>query len=235
MDVYPSDVFIALHDWNVRRRMEADFRSETNPYGPASDVERRKEDALFALLSDRRYRSALDGGCAAGNLARRVAPLCDRLLAMDISETAVWRAMVNLADAPNVTFACRNLRTAEAPGAFDLILLSDVLPFLDAGPRFDAALHAFGARMANALAPDGRLVLISEIDSSGTYGAARRHETAFRAVSGLLFRQSLVTGGGAGPRHALVLFQQAAAAAKPATPVRGIPFGKPGLTQSSSR
>ena len=157
----PKQAYIALHDWKTKRRMERSFLKDQDPYRVATGPERRKHAALAALLSDRRYRSALDAGCAEGGLTRQLAPLCDRIVALDISETAIWRAMVNLADVPNVSFVRRNLRDYDGAPGWDLVVLSDVMPFLDAGRNWTEEIWTLCAGIVGRMIPGGRLVIVN--------------------------------------------------------------------------
>lgn len=205
----PKRVYIALHDWKTKRRMERGFQLDRDPYRPATAPERRKQAALSAVLSDRRYRAALDAGCAEGRVTRRIAPLCDRVVALDISETAIWRAMVNLADVPNVNFVRGNLRGHDESATWDLVLLSEVLPALDAGRRFSGELAGFCRDLTRRLLPGGRLVIVNEFSTAHGFRAANRYVSLFQAGTGLRLRQEILTGGSTGEsRHSIAVFER---------------------------
>ncbi|MEE4154687.1 MAG: SAM-dependent methyltransferase [Erythrobacter sp.] len=120
-----------------RATFDALFADDRDPWSfETSDYERSKRAATLAALGERRFACALEIGCAQGVLTEQLAPACDTLLAMDISEVALKRASARLAHQPHVQF-----RQGEIPRAwpeegqcrpFDLILLSEVLYFLSA-------------------------------------------------------------------------------------------------------
>lgn len=119
----------------------------------SSDYERGKYAATLAALPRARYRSALEVGCSIGVLTEQLAPRCDRLLGIDVAEAALAKARQRLADAPHVRFAARafpaELQDDVFLGRFDLILLSEVLYYLDTAALVRAA------RVTRALAAGG--------------------------------------------------------------------------------
>lgn len=135
---------------------EGIFAGDDDPWHLASSgYEAAKFDATIAAIADRRYRRAIEVGCAQGILTERLAPLCEDLLAVDISATALARARERCRDLPSVRFARRTVPREVAPGPFDLILLSEVVYYWDNRDLRLAAdwLHA------SAL-PGGRLLLV---------------------------------------------------------------------------
>ncbi|MDG5487816.1 nodulation S family protein [Sphingomonas sp. BGYR3] len=135
---------------------EGIFQGDADPWGlDSSEYERAKFDATIAALNGRRYRSALEIGCANGALTERLAPCCDRLLAIDISGTAVADARRRLAPVPTVSI-CRMRFPEDQPDArFDLILLSEVAYYWS-----DADLAAAGGFIGRALDRGGDILLV---------------------------------------------------------------------------
>ena len=187
-----SELIVSIHDWKTRRRMERAFR-DTKPFGPLEIHDQRKHAAISALIGDRHYRRAIDVGCAEGALTRELARHCDSLVAMDISETAIWRSMTNLADIHNVKFVHGNVRSYLGEKGWDLIVLSDVLDHLDPGPRWDWGMQRLCRELATGLTPGGRLVLVSTFSKPGEFAAARRYEDLFLA-GGLKIRREMISG-----------------------------------------
>lgn len=126
------------------------WRFETSPY------EQAKYAHTIASLGGRRYQNAFEIGCATGVLTERLAAHCDRLLAVDVSETALARAQTRCASSHHVAFA-RMMFPREAPGTggFDLTVLSEVAYYWD---QPDLALA--GQQIARILEPGGDLVLV---------------------------------------------------------------------------
>jgi len=146
---------------NAPRSLGADyfegiFKSDEDPWHLASsDYERRKFDRTIAVLQDRRYAAALEVGCAHGVLTERLQEVCDHLLAIDISETALRRAKERLAERPQAQFAAMAFPRQSPTGTFDLCLLSEVAYYWDPD---DLALAA--RWMTEHLAPGGRALLV---------------------------------------------------------------------------
>ncbi|CAM4129599.1 SAM-dependent methyltransferase [Palleronia rufa] len=103
--------------WNFR----------TAPY------EAERLDAVARALPRPRYAAALELGCGNGELARRVAPRCDTYTGLDAVPTALAVARRAV---PKGRFAQGFLPCALPPApsqaGYDLVLLSEVLYFLDA-------------------------------------------------------------------------------------------------------
>lgn len=135
---------------------EGIFAADADPWDLAtSEYERRKFERTIEALDDRRYASALEIGCAHGVLTQRLYRLCDQLLAIDISQTALALAQQRLGTQPGLEFAQMGF-PADAPrGLFDLCVMSEVAYYWDAGDLSRAAQW-----MADHLIPGGRVVLV---------------------------------------------------------------------------
>ena len=121
----------------------------------ASKYEAAKYAATLAALPRPRYANALELGCSIGVFTRELAPRCERLLATDISETALAQARLRCADLPQITFERRDISAEFPDGRFDLILVSEV------GYYFSLPdLENLRAQIAIALAPRGHLLLV---------------------------------------------------------------------------
>lgn len=135
---------------------EGMFRNDPDPWAlSSSPYEAAKHAATVEALGGRRYRRGLEVGCAGGALTRRLAPACDHLTALDISETAAARARDRTADLTQVEVR-RMTFPAETPsGLFDLIVLSEVAYYWS-----DADLERAAAWLRTAVEPDGDLLLV---------------------------------------------------------------------------
>ena len=149
---------------------EARYQAREDPWNyQSSPYERAKYEITLASLSRLRYDQAFEPACSIGELSVMLASRCDRLLAIDVSKTAVDIARRRCAGLPNVRVECRDLRDAieETPseawkdrprhlfGEFDLIVFSEV------GYYFDVAtLGSLVRRLAESLRPNGEFMAV---------------------------------------------------------------------------
>jgi cyclopropane fatty-acyl-phospholipid synthase-like methyltransferase len=132
------------------------YAADPDPWRFAtSDYEREKYAATLAALGTRPIGAALEIGCSIGVLTRQLAPRCARLVAVDVAEAALDEARRRCADQTHVAFARMQVPGAWPLGTYDVIVLSEVLYYLD---------HAdigFAARRVKAsLAAGGTVLLV---------------------------------------------------------------------------
>jgi predicted TPR repeat methyltransferase len=135
---------------------EGIFASDADPWNLAtSEYERRKFERTIEALNDRRYASALEIGCAHGVLTQRLHQLCDQLLAIDISQTALALAQQRLGTQRGLEFAQMGF-PADAPrGLFDLCVMSEVAYYWGAGDLSRAAQW-----LTDHIVSSGRVMLV---------------------------------------------------------------------------
>lgn len=155
-----ADRFVYFFDVLKRREMTKKYR-KPDPFGRlpfTGDI-----DAAVSLLPNVRYSVCLEVGTGLGLYAERVAPLCDRVIAIDICRSAIRRARKRLHEVPNIVFQTRNIRRLTgASGRFDLIILGDVLynlGDLEFPDRFQEVVD----RIVSFLAPGGRILVSHHI------------------------------------------------------------------------
>jgi trans-aconitate methyltransferase len=137
---------------------EAMYRSDADPWRFAtSDYERDKYVATSASLGDGPISRAFEVGCSIGVFTRSLAARCQRLLAVDVSHTALEQARQRCADLPNVELDYRRIpQDWPTEQKFDLILFSEVLYFLCPADIATTARHSVAS-----LTPHGRIVLVN--------------------------------------------------------------------------
>jgi SAM-dependent methyltransferase len=109
------------------------YRRNPDPWNfESSDYERRRYDAIWCAVNDRRYHRAFEPGCSIGLLTARLALLSDTIQAVDISPTAVRHARRHCRSLPNVEIACAAFPEFVPRGSFDLIVISEVGYYFDA-------------------------------------------------------------------------------------------------------
>ena len=100
----------------------------------SSAYEAWRMEAVVRCLPRRRYGAALELGCGNGELARRVAPLCDAYTGLDAVPAALAAARAAVPEGRFVeAFLPCDLPEPVMGGTYDLVLLSEVLYFLDSG------------------------------------------------------------------------------------------------------
>jgi SAM-dependent methyltransferase len=111
--------------------------------------------AILARLTRPHYASVIEVGCSIGGLSGWLRQRCDRFLGIDMSERSLRTARLRLAHCDNVA-----LRQVEVPRRWprrtaDLIVLSDLLPCLNAD-----ALSKLARRVDRSLMPGAEVVIL---------------------------------------------------------------------------
>ena len=132
------------------------YASNPDPWQFAeSDYERAKYEATLAALPRAHYPSALEVGCSIGVLTRELATRCDTLLSIDVAEAALEQARRRCADAGHASFARSRVPHEWPDGRYDLIMLSEVVYYLDAKD-----VEALAGRVTQSILPGGNVVLV---------------------------------------------------------------------------
>jgi len=140
----PTDYFTAVYD------------GSPDPWGFTDRwYEERKRDVTLAALPQRRYATGYEPGCSIGVLTQGLAVRCDALLATDVSESALDAARARLAGSSHVRFHQQALPQGWPDGAFDLVVLSELLYCLG-----DDDLGEVARLAVDAVAPGGTLVSV---------------------------------------------------------------------------
>lgn len=121
----------------------------------SSDYERHKLALLLASLPHARYRLAFEPGCAIGVTTEALAGRCDRIIAMDGSPSAVHQTRDRLAGADHVSAVLGRVPADWPAESFDLIVVSELLYYLD-----DDARLAVAGLASQTLAPDGHVMAV---------------------------------------------------------------------------
>jgi cyclopropane fatty-acyl-phospholipid synthase-like methyltransferase len=127
----------------------------------SSAYEAQKYAFTLNSLSRNHYSSALEIGCSIGVMTKQLAPRCDTLLAIDVSESALRQAKQRCSEA-HVEFALMRVPKDWPKGRFDLIMMSEVLYYLSAAD-FDALIE----RLKHAVALDGEIILVHHWAAGG--------------------------------------------------------------------
>ncbi|MEO7057522.1 MAG: SAM-dependent methyltransferase, partial [Caldimonas sp.] len=91
-----------------------------------SAYEAAKYADTVAALGERRFARGFEIGCSIGVLTRLLAARCERLLAVDVNESALEAARSRCADLPHVELRRMAVPAEFAAGPLDLVVMSEV-------------------------------------------------------------------------------------------------------------
>ncbi len=200
-------------------QIEEMFARRADPWGYTNDYEQTKYSQTLELIPEGPIDDVLELACAEGHFTAQLAPRARRLVAADISATALRRAAERCAEHDNVSFEQLDLSKDKVPGRYDVIVCSEVLYYLGRRSR----LEALAGELASALKPGGRLVMAHAnltaddpespgYDWSYNFGAKVIGET-FAATPGLSFSRALQT-----PYYRVQCFERSKPASEPSSP-----------------
>jgi len=150
-----------------RKYFEKLYEQSPDPWGfETSPYERNKYERTLNVLKGRQqaYCTALEVGCSIGVFTAMLAPLCDKLWAVDVSEKAVAAARERLACFPHVRIERRRLPEEAPEGPFDLIVASEILYYWPEEVMLAALRH-----FEEILAPGGVLLAVHWRKETKTY------------------------------------------------------------------
>jgi cyclopropane fatty-acyl-phospholipid synthase-like methyltransferase len=135
---------------------DALYTADPDPWNfGASPYERAKYSLTLNAMPKPRYRTALEVGCSIGVLTRSLASRCDAVVAIDAAQAPLVEARRRCADLPGVRFEHMFLPYEWPDGAFELILLSEIIYYLN-----PEDVGRLAARVTNSLAQGGSLILV---------------------------------------------------------------------------
>jgi cyclopropane fatty-acyl-phospholipid synthase-like methyltransferase len=111
---------------------EAKYSNDEDPWNfAANPYELKRYEAIVGALGSHHYHHAFEPGCSIGVLTQRLASLCDRVEATDISPTAVTRAKARCLTLANVEIRCKSLDASTLGEGIDLLVLSEIGYYFD--------------------------------------------------------------------------------------------------------
>jgi hypothetical protein len=139
---------------------EAKYQADDDPWNYRDSwYEQRKYAVTLACLPRKHYRLVWEPACSIGVLTGLLAQRADRILACDGSQTAIATARATQlpAGAGLVDWSVQALPAPPAApaGSADLVMLSEILYYLDESDR-GVTMDAAG----DLLTPDGDLVVV---------------------------------------------------------------------------
>lgn len=132
------------------------YSAGDDPWNFASSrYEAAKYAATVAALPARKYDAAFEIGCSIGVLTAMLAPLCQKLLSVDVNEKALNQARARCADLSNARFEKLAIPEEFPAEDFDLIVVSEVGYYLS---RTDWAKAC--DKIISHVKPSGIVVLV---------------------------------------------------------------------------
>ncbi len=185
------------------------FAQQADPWRYETPYEQTKYTQTLDLLPQPRFKRALEVACAEGHFTVQLAARVDRLVATDVSRTALERTRQRCAQWRHIEYAPLDLLRDPVPGRYDLVVCSEVLYYTGSL----AALHDVTHKLAAAVADGGYLVtahahtVVDEPDRPGftwdvPFGAKVIGE-AFAQAPGLRLVRELRT-----PLYRIQVFQR---------------------------
>lgn len=166
---YMLEIKSTAVDSSERNRVAVEENFQVlDPYGFARDLEQfrfqRALEFLRMAKPDGVFPRALEVGCAEGMFTRMLSERCGTLLALDLSTTALKRAMQWCSDRSNIQFAEWDVRRDAIEGTFDLIVATGVLEYIlrpsilrDACERLTAAIKPGGFLLVGNTVTDNKV------------------------------------------------------------------------------
>jgi SAM-dependent methyltransferase len=128
--------FLTSRRWIVQLYFDFLYR-KPDPYKVASGAEVKKFDHAFSLLGNRYFEQGIEIGCGEGFNTWRVAKICKKVLALDISLLAIRRARKNN-PLPNIEFTTFDVTANSQKTGFDYVFCSETLYYLHINQLEDA-------------------------------------------------------------------------------------------------
>lgn len=97
------------------------------------DLRDLRKTISYTILSAYNFYRILDVGCGKGTFTRLLKRHNNRVIGIDISETAIRRAKESF---PDIDFRCMNVHDIDSPGeAFDLVVVMGTFAYVDNWPK----------------------------------------------------------------------------------------------------
>jgi SAM-dependent methyltransferase len=144
---------------------ENKYRQNVDPWDfEHSAYELERYASIFRAADGRHYSRAFEPGCSIGILTQKLACLCDRLEAVDISPTAISNARQRCRDLAHVHIWCGSLPNAIPTGKFDLIVFSEIGYYFERGQLQEIVNH-----LAENLNPGGVFIAAHWLGTSADH------------------------------------------------------------------
>ena len=166
---------------------EGKYQECADPWNfSGSAYELDRYDTTMRALAGRHFRHAFEPGCSVGVLTERLARICGRVDAMDLSPTAVGIAKARCARLGNVHVWTGSLADPLPEFELDLVVLSEIGYYFNSG-----GLEQCGRAVLERLVPGGWLLAVHWLGHSNDHRLSGDtvHEV-LRSLNGLILEHS---------------------------------------------
>lgn len=132
------------------------YAQQTDPWNfKNSEYELQKYRKSVERLGEKRFGYGMELGCSIGIQTGMLAGICDELMAVDISETAILEAKKNCSHLSNVKFEVADVVKKFPKGSFNLITCCEMGYYLTIDD-----LEKLFRNISNGLLPNGKLLMV---------------------------------------------------------------------------
>ena len=166
---------------------ESMYKRDRDPWNfSSSEYEQGRYETIISALDDTHYKRAFEPGCSIGIMTAKLAPLCEKLFAIDMSHTAILNAQQYCLSASNVDLRVGRLPQDIPEGSFDLIVFSEIGYYFE-----EPDLLTVGSLLVKRLEHGGVLLAAHWLGHSDDHilSGERVHEIMDR-LDGLVLKQS---------------------------------------------
>lgn len=116
-----------------REAFEERYAAAEDPWAfETSSYEQHRYATVLRTLARANYGTVYEPGCSIGVLTAKLALIAERVIATDISLSAVNRAKARCAGLSNVEVACEDTANYVPPDSLDLVILSEIGYYFEA-------------------------------------------------------------------------------------------------------
>jgi protein-L-isoaspartate O-methyltransferase len=144
---------------------ERRYQLDPDPWNFAhSAYEQERYALMLRTLGRARYEAAYEPGCSVGEFTALLATRCQRVIASDVSSSAVATARRRCAAFAHVDIAVAALPDQMPRGPFDLIVFSELGYYFP-----EPLLRRIGASLYERLLPGGELMAVNWLGQSADH------------------------------------------------------------------
>lgn len=185
---------LLFHRWSTRRKMNRVFSRGRDPYQyNQNPYERSRLEGMAAALGDRSFKNALEVGSAEGVFTRELSRMAAKIIGLELSPVALARSRETFEGNTQISFVEADVRIwePEGEGLFDLIVLGDVLYYMDK-PIVRKEFERVFKRLVGWVEPNGLILLAHGFAGDGEKAIRRSYRERFEALGLTLVSETVI-------------------------------------------